>query len=164
MRVLGIDPGLAIVGWGIIDSEGSKIKYIAHGTIETPAGLPIYKRLLNISLDLQNLINQYKPDEIAMEELFFAKNVKTALQVSAARGCCIAQCAMYTNELYEYTPKQIKQALVGYGGADKKQIQYMVKLLLGLDKIPKPDDAADGLAVAITHSNVGYDKISFKMK
>ncbi len=164
MRILGIDPGLAIVGFGIVDTEGSSVRYINHGTILTQAGMPFQDRLVKISRDLKDIITLYRPDDIVFEELFFARNVTTALLVAAARGCAISEAAQYTERIYEYTPMQVKQALVGYGRADKKQIQSMVKLLLKLEKIPKPDDAADALAVAITHANTGYAKEQFRMK
>ncbi len=164
MRILGIDPGLAIVGIGIIDVVNGKTQYVRHDTILTGPEMPFQDRLVKICKDLQDIITLYQPDNIVFEELFFAKNVKTALQVAAARGCAISVAAQHTAQLYEYTPMQIKQALVGYGRADKLQIQQMVKLMLKLDSIPKPDDAADALAVAITHANTGYAKEQFRMK
>jgi len=164
LRILGIDPGLAIVGFGVVDVNNGKIQYVNHGTVLTEAGEAFQNRLLKVSQDLRDIITLYQPEHIVFEELFFAKNVKTALQVAAARGCAISAAAAYTQYLYEYTPMQIKQALVGYGRADKKQIQAMVKLLLRLEDIPRPDDAADALAVAITHANSGYAKEQFRMK
>lgn len=162
--VLGIDPGLAILGFGIVDSSSNKLKYIRHGAILTPANMPFQDRLVKICRDIQDLISIYQPEEIAFEELFFARNVTTALDVAAARGCAISVAASFTNKIYEYTPMQIKQAIVGYGRADKLQIQSMVKLLLHLPELPKPDDAADALAVAITHINSGFAKEQFRMK
>lgn len=164
MRVLGVDPGLAIVGYGIVDSNGNKLQYITHGTILTPAGAPFQDRLVKICNDFKDLILLYNPDEIAFEELFFARNVKTALDVAAARGCVISVAASHNEYIYEYTPMQIKQAIVGYGRADKLQIQTMMKILLKLEDIPKPDDAADALAVAVTHINSGFAKEQFRMK
>lgn len=164
MRILGIDPGLAILGYGIVDVEGTSLRYVTHGCVLTKAGMPFQDRLCRIVEDLQDIITLYKPEHIAFEELFFAKNVTTAMQVSAARGCAIAVAAKNTPYLYEYTPMQVKQALVGYGRAEKQQIQQMVKLLLHLQEIPRPDDAADALAVAITHSNSGIAREQFRMK
>jgi len=159
--ILGIDPGLAIVGYGVIElrSDGS-IKPVDYGCIFTEAGLHLPQRLKNIYDGVQQLFDVFHPDAVAMEELFFNKNVKTALLVGQARGAALVSAASRTSELYEYTPLQIKQAVVGYGRAEKHQVQTMVQIILGLDSIPKPDDAADGLAVAITHAHsmgVGAD-------
>ena len=140
------------------------MKLINYGCIETKAGVPMQNRLRTLQLGVRDLLNIYKPDDVAFEELFFARNVTTALMVGAARGAAIIAAAEYTNNLYEYTPMQIKQAITGYGKADKKQIQQMVKLLLKLDDIPKPDDAADAIACAITHCQAGVAKTQFMMK
>ena len=164
MIVLGIDPGYALMGWGVVEAEGSRMKLVNYGCIETKAGVPMQKRLRTLQLGVRDLLNIYKPDDVAFEELFFARNVTTALMVGAARGAAIIAAAEYTNNLYEYTPMQIKQAITGYGKADKKQIQQMVKLLLKLDDIPKPDDAADAIACAITHCQAGVAKTQFMMK
>ena len=164
MIVLGIDPGYALMGWGVVEAEGSRMKLINYGCIETKAGVPMQNRLRTLQLGVRDLLNIYKPDDVAFEELFFARNVTTALMVGAARGAAIIAAAEYTNNLYEYTPMQIKQAITGYGKADKKQIQQMVKLLLKLDEIPRPDDAADAIACAITHCQAGVAKTQFMMK
>ncbi len=164
MILLGIDPGLAILGYGVIETDGHRLRLLQYGTVLTEAGTPMPERLKAIQTGVRNLIQLYKPDEIAFEELFFARNVTTALQVGAARGAAIIAAAEHTDNLYEYTPMQIKQAVTGYGKADKKQIQQMVKLLLNMEDIPKPDDAADGLAVAITHAHTSHSKHLFKMK
>ena len=164
MIVLGIDPGYALMGWGVVEAEGSRMKLINYGCIETKAGVPMQNRLRTLQLGIRDLLNIYKPDDVAFEELFFARNVTTALMVGAARGAAIIAAAEYTNNLYEYTPMQIKQAITGYGKADKKQIQQMVKLLLKLDDIPKPDDAADAIACAITHCQAGVAKTQFLMR
>ena len=164
MIVLGIDPGYALMGWGVVEAEGSRMKLINYGCIETKAGVPMQNRLRTLQLGIRDLLNIYKPDDVAFEELFFARNVTTALMVGAARGAAIIAAAEYTQNLYEYTPMQIKQAITGYGKADKKQIQQMVKLLLKLDDIPKPDDAADAIACAITHCQAGVAKTQFMMK
>ena len=164
MIVLGIDPGYALMGWGVVEAEGSRMKLINYGCIETKAGVPMQNRLRTLQLGVRDLLNIYRPDDVAFEELFFARNVTTALMVGAARGAAIIAAAEYTENLYEYTPMQIKQAVTGSGRADKKQVQQMVKLLLKLDEIPKPDDAADAIACAITHCQAGVAKSQFLMK
>lgn len=137
---------------------------VNYGCVETKAGQPMQHRLRTLQLGVQTLVNTYRPDDVAFEELFFARNVTTALMVGAARGAAIIAAAEYTENLYEYTPMQIKQAVTGYGKADKKQIQQMVKLLLHMDAVPTPDDAADAIAAAITHAQTGPAKVQFKMK
>ena len=164
MIVLGIDPGYALMGWGVVEAQGSHMRLLGYGCIETKAGTPMQHRLRTLQLGIRDLTLMYRPDEVAFEELFFAQNVTTALMVGAARGAAIIAAAEYTENLYEYTPMQIKQAVTGYGKADKKQIQQMVKLLLKLDEIPKPDDAADAIACAITHCQAGVAKTQFLMK
>ncbi|MBP3941059.1 MAG: crossover junction endodeoxyribonuclease RuvC [Christensenellaceae bacterium] len=163
MVILGIDPGLAIVGYGLISYDNVKMKLIDYGAILTPAGMKIPERLDIIYDSMTELIKKYKPDAIAFEELFFAKNVKTAIAVAQARGAAVTAAYKLTKELYEYTPLQIKQAMTGYGRADKNQIQQMVKLLLGLKEIPKPDDAADAVAVAMTHAQSLHFGQDFRM-
>ena len=164
MIILGIDPGLATLGYGIIESIGHHQKLIAYGCIITTPKSTFPQRLLSIQHEMGALLEKYQPDEIAFEELFFAKNVTTALTVGAARGVAIAVCAEFTDNLYEYTPMQVKQAIVGYGKAEKQQIQHMVKSLLCMKEIAKPDDAADALAIALTHSATGVAKQEFAMK
>ena len=164
MSILGIDPGLATVGWGVIDVINGKPKAVACGVISTPKEDKLPKRLLTIENDLKSLIEKFKPDEIALEELFFNSNVTTAINVSQARGVILLTCIKQVGKLYEYTPLQIKQALTGYGRAEKKQIQEMTKTFLNLAKIPKPDDAADALAVALTHSQTNRLSQSFAIK
>ena len=164
MVILGIDPGLATLGWGVIEHSGGRQRLIEYGAIITPAEDRLQDRLRQISGDMDALLARFQPEEIAFEELFFAKNVTTAFTVGAARGVSIARCAAYTEQLYEYTPMQVKQAIVGYGKAEKRQIQQMVKLLLHLDDIPRPDDAADAVAIALTHAAVGPLKTQFRMK
>ncbi|HZJ58117.1 MAG TPA: crossover junction endodeoxyribonuclease RuvC [Clostridia bacterium] len=153
MVILGIDPGLAIVGYGVIESRNNALKAIDYGVITTPSTLEMPKRLVSIYDGVHELITRYQPDEVAVEELFFNKNVKTALTVGHARGVAVLAAAKTGLDLYEYTPLQVKQSVVGYGRAEKSQVQQMVKLLLSLRDIPKPDDAADALAVAICHSH-----------
>ena len=164
MRILGIDPGLATVGWGVIDVINGKPKPVAYGVILTPKDNKFADRLMIIEEDLNSLIDKFKPDEIALEELFFNDNVKTAINVAHARGVILITCIKKCGKLYEYTPLQIKQALTGYGRAEKRQIQEMTKTFLNLSKIPKPDDAVDALAVALTHSQTNRLSGNFKIK
>lgn len=151
MKILGIDPGYAIIGYGIIDTEKPNM-VIDYGAITTPKEQSLPQRLDAIDGSLKFLFEKYKPDVVAIEELFYFKNQKTVIQVAQARGVIILACQKYCGNIYEYTPLQIKQALTGHGRAEKAQIQYMVKAILNLPCIPKPDDAADALAVAICHS------------
>lgn len=153
MRILGIDPGFAIVGWGIIDSERGNIRPVAYGAITTPAHTSLESRLLTIQRDLESLIEKYKPDEMAIEELFFNTNITTGIAVAEARGVIICTAHRLGLKISEYTPLQVKQAVVGYGKAEKHQVISMVTSLLKLPKPPRPDDAADAVAIAICHSN-----------
>ena len=153
MRILGIDPGFAIVGYGVIDYENSKYKTVDYGKITTPAGMDMPLRLKEVYDGVLRLIELFKPDILAIEELFFNTNVKTAIAVGHARGVIVLAAANSGIKINEYTPLQIKQAVVGYGRADKNQVQQMVKMFLGLKEVPKPDDTADALAVAICHAN-----------
>ena len=164
MRILGIDPGLATLGWGVIEAESGRQRLVEYGCILTTPRQRLPERLSQIQADMQTLLLRFQPEEIAFEELFFSKNVTTALTVGAARGVSIAVCANHTDRLYEYTPMQVKQAVAGYGGADKRQIQQMVKLLLHMEEIAKPDDAADALAIALTHGATGVTRGQFLMK
>lgn len=152
------------MGWGVIEATGSRMKLLGYGCLETKAGVPMQHRLRTLLLGIRDLIAAYQPDEVAFEELFFARNVTTALMVGAARGTAIIAATEHTEELYEYTPMQVKQAITGYGKADKKQVQQMVKLLLSMQVLPAPDDAADALAVAITHAQAGAARAQFRMK
>ena len=153
MTILGIDPGLATMGWGAISYDGVKPKILDYGALITPPDMPMPQRLMSLYDGVEELCRRFDPDDIAMEELFFCKNVTTAIAVGEARGAALVAMRKHTNNLFEYTPMQIKQAVTGYGKADKKQVQQMVKLLLNLPAIPRPDDAADGLAIAITHAH-----------
>lgn len=150
MKIIGIDPGVAIVGFSILEDKGKKLHLIDYGCITTSSRMKHAARLADIAKDLKKLITKYKPDVLAIEELFFCKNVKTALKVGEARGVILSIAFDKKLPIYEYTPLQIKQALTGYGRAEKKQIQIMVKSILNLKEIPKPDDAADAIAAAIT--------------
>ena len=164
MIVLGIDPGYALMGWGVVESTGSSMRLLGYGCVETHAGTPMQYRLRSLQMGIRDLVSIYHPDDVAFEELFFSRNVTTALTVGAARGAAIIAAVEYTENLYEYTPMQIKQAVAGHGKADKRQIQEMVRLLLNMKEIPKPDDAADAIACAITHCQSGRNKEQFRMK
>jgi crossover junction endodeoxyribonuclease RuvC len=152
MRIIGIDPGTGILGFGIIDVEKGKAKLVDAGVIRTPVKEDDAVRLLTIYDELSHVIKDTKPQEMAVEKLFFARNVTTAMTVSQARGVVLLTGMQAGMRIFEYTPMQIKQALTGYGRAEKKQIQEMVRVVLGLHEIPKPDDAADALACALTHA------------
>lgn len=151
MRVIGVDPGTAITGWGIVEGDGDDLKMVAGGVIITAAGTPLPERLQIIYRELTEIIHQWQPELAAIEELFFGKNAKTALVVGHGRGAAMLALANANLPITEYKPLEVKQAVTGHGGADKKQIQQMVKLLLSLDDVPRPDDAADALAIAICH-------------
>ncbi|MGC5327971.1 crossover junction endodeoxyribonuclease RuvC [Brevibacillus sp. SYSU BS000544] len=153
MRILGIDPGIAIVGFGFVDKQGSQLKPVQYGSIQTEAGLSVPLRLKMIYEATQELLATYKPDEIAVEKLFFNKNVTNAFSVGQARGVILLAAELAGIPSFEYTPMQVKQSVTGYGGAEKKQIQEMVRILLKLPSVPKPDDVADALGVAITHAH-----------
>ena len=152
MRILGLDPGIATVGFGIVDSEKSRQKLVSCGVITTPAHTPLTSRLDQIYTDLEEIIKLYQPDAMAVEELFFNTNITTGISVAQGRGV-ILLCAYRTGiSIYEYTPLQVKQAVVGYGRAEKKQVQEMVRRILNLAAVPKPDDAADAVALALCHA------------
>ena len=153
MIILGIDPGVATIGFGLIDANRTGNRLLRYGVITTPAGIPLSNRLLQISNDMEELIRTFQPDEMAVEELFFSKNITTGITVGQARGVLLLSCAQKGLEVHEYTPLQVKQALVGNGRAEKKQVQFMVKTFLGLREVPRPDDAADALAIAICHTH-----------
>lgn len=152
MRILGIDPGIARTGWGIIESQKSKVKSQKYGCIETSAGLDTSQRLRHIYRSVVKIINEYKPDVMVVEELFFNTNAKTALIVGQARGVVLLSASENNLPIVSYTPLQVKVAVTGYGRADKNQIGQMVKTILKLKEIPKPDDVTDALAIAITHA------------
>jgi crossover junction endodeoxyribonuclease RuvC len=153
MIIMGIDPGFAITGYGVVKYEGNKFSVIDYGAITTEASMMLSQRLLVLYNKLEELIKKHKPDAISIEELFFNKNIKTALTVGHGRGVAVLVAAKSGVEIFEYTPLQVKQSVVGYGRAEKAQIQQMVKAILNLSAIPKPDDVADALAVAICHGN-----------
>lgn len=149
--MLGIDPGTAITGYGVVEGEEDSLKLATYGTITTPAGQPLPQRLQQIYRELRALIATWRPDSAAVEELFFSKNARTALAVGHARGVALLALTDAGLPVQEYKPAEVKQAVAGYGGAPKEQVQGMVQLLLGLEEAPRPDDAADALAVAICH-------------
>ena len=163
MRILGIDPGIAIMGYGVIDFDGNKVKVLENGVITTSSKSRTPQRLDILYKNLNEIIKDFNPDEFAIEELFFNQNVKTAITVGHARGVQIL-CAQENNlPIYEYTPLQIKQAITGYGRASKSQMQKTVITLLNLKEIPKPDDAADALSVALCHALSQRFKENFRM-
>lgn len=153
MIILGIDPGTATTGYGLIKKRSQKYEVLDYGCILTPAKAPLSERLGLLADELDEIINKNKPDHLAVEELFFAANTKTAIDVGHARGVILLTGRTNGLSIFEYTPLQIKLAITGYGRADKKQMQQMVKILLALDELPNPDDAADALAIAICHGN-----------
>lgn len=153
MRILGIDPGIAIVGFGFIDKQGSKVTPFQYGCIQTEAHTPEEERLMHVYEAMIQLIDKYKPDAVAFEKLFFNRNVTTAMSVSQARGVLVLAAAQKGLPIAEYTPMQVKQAIVGYGKAEKRQVQEMTRMFLKLQAIPKPDDVADALSVAICHAH-----------
>ena len=153
MIILGIDPGLATLGYGVIEKDArGNSKAVDYGVILTPKEEALPVRLALLEQGLTKVLDKYRPDEIAIEELFFSKNITTGIAVAHARGVTLLTCAKHSGRLYEYTPMQIKQALTGYGKADKQQMQSVVTSLLKLKSVPKPDDAADALAVALCHA------------
>ena len=152
MRILGLDPGIATVGFGIVDTEKNRQRMVSCGVITTPAHTPLSSRLDQIYTDLEELIRVYRPDAMSVEELFFNTNITTGISVAHGRGVillCAYRCGL---SVYEYTPLQVKQAVVGYGRAEKKQVQDMVRRILNLPAVPKPDDAADAVALALCHA------------
>ncbi len=151
MRVLGIDPGTAITGYGVVEGEGSDLRTVTHGVVTTPADWALPQRLQEIYTRLRRLASEWQPDSAAVEELFFSKNARTALMVGHGRGVVLLALADAGLSIHEYKPAEVKEAVTGYGSAPKQQVQTMVQQLLGLSEIPRPDDAADALAVAICH-------------
>lgn len=159
MRILGIDPGIAIVGFGLIEADRGKTRLLNYGAITTPAGLPLARRLVQIEQDMEALIAQLKPNAIAVEELFFSNNITTGIAVAHGRGIILCTAEKSGVPLYEYTPMQVKQAITGYGKAVKKQIQEMTRIMLHLESVPKPDDTADALGMAIAHCHCSRSRL-----
>ena len=160
MIILGIDPGIAIVGWGVIEYEASKFKVLGYGSITTPAGMETPKRLAILDTELKEIIEKYKPQQMAIEELFWNTNQKTGIRVAEARGVLLCRAQLEGLTISEYTPLQVKQSVVGYGRAEKKQVITMVTMILNLPSPPKPDDTADALAIAVCHAHTGGSRIS----
>ena len=160
MVILGIDPGVATIGFGVINAECQKNTLIQYGTITTPAGIPLASRLLQISNDMEELIHLFQPDEMAIEELFFSTNITTGISVAHGRGVILLAAEKLGVPVFEYTPIQVKQAVAGYGKADKKQVMLMTQRLLHMNRIPRPDDAADALAIAICHSRAATSMLN----
>lgn len=156
MRIIGIDPGYAITGFGIVEYTGNHFKLINSGAIETKAGVPFPNRLQKIYDDMMALIDEYKPDAISIEELFFNTNTTTAIGVAQGRGAVLIAASKTNTPIFEYTPLQVKQSVTGYGRADKKQVQSMVKAILKIEKIPKLDDTTDAMALAICHAHSSH--------
>lgn len=159
MIILGIDPGLAIVGWGVIACDRGRFKTLGYGAVRTEAGLSTEERLAIIYRDVNRIIDHFHPDEMAVEELFFTNNITTGIRVAEARGVILLCGQQKGLKIAEYTPPQVKQAVVGYGKAEKKQVMTMVTGILGLKEIPKPDDTADALAIAVCHGHAGASRI-----
>jgi crossover junction endodeoxyribonuclease RuvC len=152
LRILGIDPGVGTIGFGLIEADRSHNTLLRYGVITTPPNNQLSDRLLQIHRDMKELLETFQPEEVAIEELFFSKNITTGISVAHGRGVILMSIAEYGIPVYEYTPNQVKQSVVGYGGADKRQVMLMTQRLLHLDRLPRPDDAADALALAICHS------------
>ena len=164
MRILGIDPGYAIVGWGVLDHSGNQFSVVDYGAVLTEAHTPFQDRLERIYDDVTAIIDRYHPTVMAIEKLFFNTNAKTAIYVSQARGVTLLAAVKSGIEIAEYTPLQVKQSVVGYGRAEKKQVQEMTRIMLKLPRIPKPDDTADALALAICHGHAGSSALAMLKK
>ena len=162
--VLGIDPGLARMGFGLVALEGNRMTAVSYGTLTTEAGRPPEQRLAVLFEKLGAVLKKAKPQAVAMEALFFSRNAKTAIAVGQARGVALLACGLEGLPVFEYRPMEVKQAVAGFGAADKQQVQKMVKLLLGLRETPKPDDTADALAIAITHAQCAGTRLSEAVK
>lgn len=160
MRIIGIDPGYAIVGFGVIEYEKSNFSVIGYGAVTTPAGIDFERRLEIIYSDISQILDNYKPQSLAIEKLYFQNNQKTAIDVAEARGVTVLAAAQRHIPIYEYTPLQVKQSVTGYGQAVKKQVQEMTKRILKLPQIPKPDDTADALAIAVCHAHTNSSILS----
>ena len=151
MRILGIDPGVATIGFGLVEADRAGARLLQYGVITTPPGIPLSSRLYQISQDMTQLLEQFRPEEAAVEELFFSKNITTGIAVAHGRGVILLEVERAGVPVYEYTPMQVKQAVAGYGGADKRQVMLMTQRLLKMKEIPRPDDAADALPIAVCH-------------
>ena len=163
MIIIGIDPGLATIGFGVVEYVGNRFRTLDYGVLTTPAPTPIPSRLEKIYADAQALFAKYRPDAISMEELYFSKNVTTGIPVAEARGVLLLAAQKAGVNIYEYNPAEVKQAIVGYGKAEKRQVMEMTRMLLHLEKIPRPDDAADALAIAVCHAHCSGSLNVFQM-
>ena len=159
MIILGIDPWYAIVGYGVVQYERNQFTHIRHDAITTPAGVALHLRLKEIYDDMLTLLDTFRPDAVAVEELFFNTNITTGIQVGHARGVILLACAQRGITPAEYTPSQVKQSVVGYGKAEKKQVMEMTRMMLKLNRMPRPDDAADALALAICHGHAAGSQL-----
>jgi crossover junction endodeoxyribonuclease RuvC len=164
MIILGIDPGVATIGFGLIRAERGQNELLQYGVITTPAGQPLAHRLLQISQDMDQLLDTFRPDELAIEELFFSTNITTGIAVAHGRGVLLLSAEKHGIPIYEYTPIQVKQAVAGYGKATKKQVMLMTQKLLKMEQIPRPDDAADALAIAICHGRAATSLLNTERK
>lgn len=160
MTILGIDPGYATVGYGVVRYERGQFTHIRHGAITTPAGIPLHLRLKEIYDDMLTLLDTFHPDAVSVEELFFNTNITTGIQVGHARGVILLACAQKGIAPAEYTPSEVKQSVVGYGRAEKKQVMEMTRIMLKLPRMPRPDDAADALALAICHAHTAGSQLT----
>lgn len=160
MRILGIDPGYAIVGFGIVDYDASRFRTVDYGAITTMAGEAFGLRLKTVYEDISQIMDSYKPDVVSMEKIYFQNNQKTAIDVAQARGVILLSASQRGIEVYEYTPLEVKKAVTGYGQAVKKQVQEMTKRLLNLKEIPKPDDTADALAMTVCHAHTSISRLN----
>ncbi len=160
MRIIGIDPGYAIIGYGIVDYNASKFSIVNYGAVTTKAKTPFASRLEIIFNDISQLLDTFKPDAVSLEKLYFNTNTTTAIDVAQARGVILLAAQLYGIKVFEYTPLQVKQSVTGYGRAEKSQIMEMTRRLLNLEKIPKPDDTADALALAVCHAYVGGSSLN----
>ena len=159
MRILGIDPGFATIGFGLVEAERGQTRMKTYGAITTPAGLPLSRRLYQIGTDMEDLIGQLRPDVISIEELFFNTNITTGITVARGRGVLLFAAEKCGVPLFEYTPSQVKLAVTGYGKAEKRQVMDMTRRLLKLQKVPRPDDAADALALALCHARSATSRL-----
>lgn len=164
MRILGIDPGVATIGFGLIEADRANVRLLQYGVITTPAGMPLSNRLYQISQDMSQLLEQFRPREVAVEELFFSKNITTGIAVAHGRGVILLEAERAGVPAYEYTPMQVKQAVAGYGGANKRQVMLMTQRLLKMKSVPRPDDAADALAIAICHGRSATSLLNTERK
>lgn len=164
MIILGIDPGVGTIGFGVIEAERGKNRLIQYGVITTPTGIPLSDRLLQIYQDIKKLLELFHPDEVAIEELFFSKNITTGISVAHGRGVLLLAVAERQIPVFEYTPMQVKQSVAGYGKAEKKQVMLMTQRLLNMKQLPRPDDAADALALAICHGRSATSLLNTERK